>query len=72
MAGKAKIMSKDVTSVIHVNTGMRIIFIPGARMLIIVTVKFIAAVSDAIPRIWRPIIQKSVPAPVNLIPVIGA
>ena len=72
MAGNAKTIKRETTNVIQVKTGMRIIFIPGARILIIVTTKFIAADSEAIPRICRPIIQKSVPAPVKFIPVIGA
>jgi hypothetical protein len=44
---------------IHVNIGMRISVMPGARMLMIVTKKFTAAASDAMPRICRPSIQKS-------------
>ena len=36
-------MRKDVTSVIQVKTGRRIIVIPGARRLMIVTMKLSAA-----------------------------
>ena len=32
---------------------------PGARMFRMVTKKFTAAASEAMPRIWRPSIQKS-------------
>ncbi len=41
-------------SVIQMNTGRRIIVRPGARMLMIVTAKFNAAISDEVPRISRP------------------
>ena len=50
-------------SVIQVNSGMRISNMPGARILMIVTTKLKAAASEAIPRIWRLSIQKSIPAP---------
>ena len=72
IAGKAKIISKDTIKVIQVKTGNRIIFMPGARILIIVTIKFREAEREATPKICRPMIQKSVPAPVNSVPVIGA
>jgi hypothetical protein len=36
------------------NTGILINVIPGARMLRIVTMKFTAPASDAMPRIWSP------------------
>ena len=72
MAGKAKIISKETTKVIHVKTGSRIIFTPGARMFIIVTIKLKDADIEATPRICKPIIQKSVPAPVNSLLVRGA
>ena len=41
--------------------GMRINFIPGARMFKMVTIKLMAPVSEAIPVICRPIVQKSMP-----------
>ena len=44
---------------IQTNIGIRIIFMPGARRLMIVTKKLTAAASEAMPRIWRPMIQKS-------------
>ena len=72
IAGKANTIRRDTTSVIQVNTGIRIIFMPGARIFTIVTTKFMAAESEAIPNICKPMIQKSVPAPVKLVPVKGA
>ena len=56
-------MRNDVTSVIQLNTGSRIIFIPGARMFRIVTTKLNPAASDATPRICSPSIQKSMFGP---------
>ena len=41
------------------NTGMRIRVMPGARMLMMVTMKLKPASIDAMPRICRPSIQKS-------------
>ena len=63
ITGKAVITRNWVTSVIQLNTGRRIIFIPGARMLRIVTMKLKPAASDAMPRIWRPSSQKSMFGP---------
>jgi hypothetical protein len=57
MAGKERMIRKEVTSVIHVNTGSRIIVMPGARMLMIVTMKFSEAAIDATPRSCSPITQ---------------
>ena len=52
---------------------MRIRFIPGARMLMIVVMKLNAAASELTPRIWRPITQKSMLRPgENCIVVSGA
>ncbi len=45
------------------NIGMRISVMPGARMLMIVTMKLNAAASEAMPRIWRPMTQKSMFGP---------
>ena len=63
ITGNAVIMRNDVTSVIQVNTGSRIIFMPGARRLRIVTMKLNPAASDAMPRIWSPSSQKSMLGP---------
>src|SRR5439155_1532589 len=63
MGGKARAIRNCTTSVIHTKTGMRIIVMPGARMLRIVTMKLIAAITDETPRIWRLRIQKSTPRP---------
>ena len=46
--------STAVISVIQVKIGMRISRIPGARMLMIVTMKLIAEMIDEMPRICRP------------------
>src|SRR5438477_316297 len=54
MTGNAVMIRNWVTSVIQVNTGNRIIFIPGARMFRMVTMKLNPAASDEIPSIWRP------------------
>ncbi len=48
-----------VTKLIQVNTGMRMSFMPGARMLMIVAMKLNAAAREATPRICSPIAQKS-------------
>ena len=72
IAGNANMISRETNNGIQVKTGMRIIFMPGARMLRIVATKFMAAPKDAMPRICRPRIQKSVPMPVNWRSVSGA
>ena len=64
MAGKAKDYRKEVTNAIHVKMGRRIIVISGACRLMIVTMKFSDAAMEATPKIYRPMIQKSVPIPV--------
>ena len=46
-----------MTRVIHTNTGSLIIVMPGARMLIIVTMKFSDAAMEATPRSCSPITQ---------------
>src|SRR4029079_3154483 len=58
MTGKARMISHCTTNDIHVNIGMRIRFIPGARMFTIVVAKLNAAASDETPRIWMPSTQK--------------
>ena len=55
----AKISRNEVTIVIQVKSGMRLIVMPGARMRRMVTTKLIAPVTEAMPRIERPTIQKS-------------
>jgi len=66
IAGKERMMRKAVKSVIQVNTGRRIMVRPGARMLMIVTMKFSDPMTEETPRIWRPMIQRSVePSPTN-------
>ena len=73
MTGKASTSRKDVMSVIHVKSGIRISDMPGARMLIMVTMKLKAAASDAMPSTCRLIAQKSMPCPgLYWIPVMGA
>ena len=58
---------------IHVNIGIRISDMPGARRLMIVVMKLNAAASDETPRIWRPITQKSMLTPgENALVVSGA
>jgi hypothetical protein len=51
MMGIANSSRNAVTSVIHTNTGMRIKVMPGARILMIVMMKFTAPARDATPRI---------------------
>ena len=73
ITGKARITRKAVTNVIQVNSGILIKVIPGARMLIMVTIKLKAEASDAIPRTCRLNIQKSTPSPgLNCSPLNGA
>ena len=59
MTGKASTSRNCTTKAFQVNIGMRMRFIPGARMLMIVVMKLNAAASELTPRIWRPITQKS-------------
>ena len=47
----------------HVNSGIRVSRMPGARMLWIVQMKLIAPISDEMPMMCRPTIQKSTPWP---------
>ena len=61
MTGMARISRMDVISVIHTNTGIRISDIPGARRLIMVTVKLRPPATDEVPSISRPMAQKSSP-----------
>ena len=63
IAGNARISRNEVTKVIQVNNGIRINDMPGARRLMIVTMKFNAAAIELTPRIWRPSTQKSIRTP---------
>ena len=63
MTGKASIRRKEVSRVIQVNRGIRNSDMPGALMFRIVTMKLNAAAKEAMPRIWRLRIQKSMPWP---------
>ena len=63
IGGKASAIRNCTTRVIHTNTGIRIMVMPGARMLRIVTMKLMAAITDDTPRICRLTIQKSTPGP---------
>lgn len=60
MAGKARTIRKEVMSVIQTNTGSRIIVSPGARILMIVTMKFKEPAMEEMPRICRPITHMSI------------
>ena len=48
---------------LHVNTGIRIIVIPGARIRRMVTMKLIAPRIEAVPTSIRPTIHRSCPVP---------
>ena len=54
MTGMAKSSRNCDTRLIHTKIGMRMRLMPGARMLIAVTIRLTAPVSDAMPRICRP------------------
>ena len=58
--GSAKTNRKDTTKVIHVNTGIRISVMPGARKLKMVMMKFSAAASEDIPSTSMPRLKKSI------------
>ncbi len=61
MTGMANSSRSCTTSTIQVKTGIFISFMPGARMLRMVTIRLIAPVSEAMPVISRPSAQKSMP-----------
>ena len=63
MTGMAKSSSICATRLIQTKTGMRIRLMPGARRLRMVTIRFTAPLSDAMPRICRPNTQKSMLCP---------
>lgn len=52
--GKANNINEDVTNVVHVNIGIRIYVIPGARILIMVTRKLMPPINVPIPEICKP------------------
>ena len=60
MAGNDKMIRNAVISVIHVKTGRRIIVMPGARRLMMVTMKLREPMTEETPRICRPMTQRSV------------
>ena len=60
IAGKERMMRNDVKSVIHVKTGRRIIVMPGARRLMMVTMKLSAAAMEATPSSCRPMTHMSI------------
>ena len=60
--GIANSVRNAITRIIHTNTGMRIIVMPGARMLRMVTRKLTAVATEPMPSMMRPTVQKSVPA----------
>ena len=61
--GIANNVRNAVTSIIQTNTGIRSSVIPGARMLMIVTIMLIADVVDPMPSNTSPATQKSGPRP---------
>ncbi len=61
MTGIANTSRNCTTSAIHVKIGIFIRLMPGARMLMTVTIRLIAPVSEAMPVICRPRPQKSTP-----------
>ena len=71
MMGMANTVRNATTSIIHVNTGIRMSVIPGARMLRIVTMKLIADVVDPMPSSTMPTAQKSGPFPGSAPPAMG-
>lgn len=60
IAGNDRTIRKAVTNVIHVNTGNRIMVMPGARKLMMVTMKLRDPMTDETPRTCSPMIQRSV------------
>ena len=61
--GKAMSTRIDVTSVFHVKIGMRNMVMPGARMVMIVVMKFTAPRMVPKPERPRPSIQRLPPMP---------
>jgi hypothetical protein len=65
MTGMAKSSRNWATRLIHTKMGIRIRLMPGARMLMTVTIRLMAPVSEAMPRICRPKAQNSMLWPGN-------
>ena len=63
MTGMANSRRNWATSAIHTKMGMRMSVMPGARMFRAVTMRLMAPSSEAMPAIWRPRAQKSMPWP---------
>ena len=61
--GIANSVRNATTSIIHTNTGIRIIVMPGARMLSAVTMKLTAVATEPMPSMIKPTAQKSAPRP---------
>jgi hypothetical protein len=61
--GIANRVRNATTVIIQTKTGMRKKVMPGARMLITVTMKLTAEVTDPMPSMISPIVQKSGPWP---------
>ena len=61
ITGKASTSRMEVIRVIQMNTGIRIRLMPGARRLMIVTMKLKPAANDEIPSTCNPRPQKSKP-----------
>ena len=60
MAGKAMMIRTEMINVVQEKIGMRIIVMPGARRLMMVTMKLKAPAIEATPSTWRPSTQKSI------------
>ncbi|CAB4724808.1 unannotated protein [freshwater metagenome] len=63
MTGIANTSRNCTTIIIQVKMGILNRLMPGARMLMQVTMRLIAPVSEAMPVIWSPNAQKSTPCP---------
>ena len=61
MTGMANTSRNWTTNTIQVKTGIFMNVMPGARMLMTVTIRLIAPTSEAMPVICRPSAQKSMP-----------
>ena len=61
ITGTANTSRNCTTKIIQVKIGMRISFMPGARMFRIVTMRLMEPVSDAMPVMSSDIVQKSTP-----------
>ena len=61
--GIANSVRNATTNIIQTNTGIRKNVMPGARMLITVTMKLTADVTEPMPSMISPMVQKSGPCP---------